>query len=126
METTMLPTYRTLDGFSTKSNDRNGLAIQTVDDGTAIRVKTRHSSYRLVVLDRRQDLVCAEGGVFPEPTVVRISGATFGGSALKVGWIVEGLRLEFGLGPRQIVSSPVQSVVIEGPSEHVGRENRAA
>jgi len=122
----MLPSYRTLDGFSTQSNDRNGLAIQTVDDGTAIRVKTRHSSYRLVVLDRRQHLVCAEGGVFPEPTVVRIAGATFGGSTLKVGWIVEGLRLEFGLGPRQIVSSPVQSVVIEGPSEHVECENRAA
>ena len=122
----MLPTYRTLDGFSTKSNDRDGLAIETVDDGTAITVKTRRSNYRLVVLDRRQHLVCAQGGVFSEPTVVRIAGATFGGSTLKVGWIVEGLRLEFSLGPRQIVSSPVQSVVLERPSKHVGCENRAA
>ncbi len=115
----MLANYRTLEGFGTESNEKTGLAIQSVDEGTAITVKTRHSCYRLVVLDRRQHLVCAEGGIFTEPTVVRISGATFGGSALKVGWILEGLRLEFGLGPKQIVSSPVQSVVIEGPSPRV-------
>jgi hypothetical protein len=125
METTMLPSYRTLEGFSTDSKERNGLAIHTLDAGTAITVRTRHSRYRLVVLDRRQHLVCAEGGIFTEPTVVRISGATFGGSALKVGWIVEGLRVEFALGPRPIISSPVQSVVVEGPSQ-VECEDRAA
>lgn len=122
----MLPNHRTLEGFSTESNGRTGLAIQTVDDGTTITVKTRHSRYRLVVLDRRQHLVCAEGGIFTEPTVVRISGATFGGSTMKVGWILEGLRMEFGIGSKQIVSSPVQSVVVEGPSLPTEREHRAA
>lgn len=122
----MLPNHRTLEGFSTESNGRTGLAIQTVDDGTTITVKTRHSRYRLVVLDRRQHLVCAEGGIFTEPTVVRISGATFGGSTMKVGWILEGLRIEFGIGSKQIVSSPVQSVVVEGPSLPTEREHRAA
>jgi hypothetical protein len=126
METTMLPSFRTLEGFTTQSNEMNGLAIQAVDAGTAITVKTRHSRYRLVVLDSRQQLVCAEGGIFPEPTVVRISGATFGGSALKVGWIVEGLRVEFGLGPTPILSSPVQSVMIEGPARRAECEDRAA
>ena len=122
----MLPNHRTLEGFSTESNERTGLAIQSVDEGTAITVKTRHSRYRLVVLDRRQHLVCAEGGIFTEPTVVRISGATFGGTALKVGWILEGLRVEFGIGAKQIVSSPVQSVVIEGPSPRIECDDRAA
>ena len=122
----MLPNYRTLEGFSAESNDTTGLAIHTVDEGSTITVKTRHSRYRLVVLDRRQHLVCAEGGIFTEPTVVRISGATFGGSTLKVGWILEGLRVEFGIGPKQIVSSPVQSVVVEGPSLPTEREHRAA
>jgi|RhiMethySRZTD1v2_1073278.scaffolds.fasta_scaffold99211_2 hypothetical protein len=122
----MLPNYRTLDGFSTESHDRAGLAIHAVDDGATITVKTRYSRYRLVVLDRRQQLVCAEGGIFTEPTVVRISGATFGGSALKVGWILEGLRVEFGIGPKQIVSSPVQSVVIEGRSPRTECDDRAA
>jgi hypothetical protein len=126
METTMLPNYRTLDGFSTDSKERAGLAIQSIDEGTVITVKTRHSRYRLVVLDRRQHLVCAEGGIFTEPTVVRISGATFGGSALKLGWILEGLRVEFGIGPKQIVSSPVQSVVIEGPAPRVECNEQAA
>lgn len=122
----MLPSCRTLEGFTTGSGDRNGIDIRGLAAGTTITVTTKHSRYRLAVLDGRQHLVCAEGGVFLEPTVVRVSGATFGGSALKVGWIVEGLRVEFGLSPRPIVSSPVQSIVIEGPSHQVDREERAA
>jgi hypothetical protein len=122
----MLPSCRTLDGFAIESNDRNGLAIQTLESGAALVVKTRHSSYRLVVLDGARNLVLAQGGIFPEPTVVHVSGATFGGSTVKVGWIVVGLRVEFGLGTRQITSSPVQSVLVESPSPMEVDDDRAA
>ena len=122
----MLPSCRTLDGFARKSNERDGIALQTLDAGVAVTVKTRRSSYRLVVLDSARQLVLAEGGIFLEPTVVRVSGATFGGSTLKVGWILVGLRVEFGLGARQITSSPVQSVVIESPTPLGAHEERAA
>jgi hypothetical protein len=122
----MLPSCRTLDGFALKSNERNGLTIETLEAGVALVVKTRHSSYRLVVLDADRHLVLAEGGIFPEPTVVQLTGATFGGSALKLGWILVGLRVEFGLGTRQITSSPVQSVAIESPSPMDACDERAA
>ena len=89
-------------------------------------VKTRHSSYRLVILDGAQRLVAVDGGVFPEATVVTLSGATFGGSALKVGWIVEGLRLEFYDGIQRITSSPVESVEIERTSPIDARDRRVA
>jgi hypothetical protein len=122
----MLPSCRTLEGFARESNERDGIALPTLDTGVALTVKTRRSSYRLVVLDSARRLVLAEGGVFAEPTVVQLSGATFGGSTLKVGWILVGLRVEFGLGTRQITSSPVQSVVIESPSPLASHEERAA
>ena len=113
----MLSSCRTLDGFARESGERDGIALQTLDTGVCLTVKTRRSSYRLVVLDNARRLVLAEGGIFAEPTVVQLSGATFGGSTLKVGWILVGLRVEFGVGSKQITSSPVQSVMIESPSQ---------
>ena len=91
----LLPSCRTLDGFALRSTERSGLTITDLEPGVTLIVKTRYSSYRLVILDAARRLVMVDGGVFPEATVVTLSGATFGGSALKVGWIVEGLRLEF-------------------------------
>ena len=109
----MLPTWRTLDGFTLESGGCKGLNIEVLEAGSTLIVKTRRSSYRLVILDGRKQLVLIEGGVFPEATVVRLSGATIGGSTLKLGWILVGLRIEFGLGPRQITSSTVESVTVE-------------
>jgi hypothetical protein len=122
----MVPSCRTLDGFARESGERKGLVITSLETGVTIVVKTRHSSYRLVVLDGARHLVLAEGGIFREPTVVHLSGATFGGSALKLGWILVGLRMEFGLGPRRITTSPVQSVTIEGHSPMEVPDQRAA
>jgi hypothetical protein len=126
MEDEMLPASRTLDGFALKSNERDGLAIEKLEAGVTLVATTQHSTYRLTVLDGARHLVRAEGGIFPEPTVVRLSGATFGGSTLKLGWILVGLRIEFGLGPRQITSSTVQSIAIESPSPLTVREECAA
>jgi hypothetical protein len=109
----MVPKWRTLDGFALESGGREGLTVEKLAAGVTLLVKTRRSSYKVVVLDGRRHLVLIEGGVFPEATVVRLSGATVGGSTLKLGWIVVGLRMEFGLGSHQITSSAVESVSIE-------------
>jgi hypothetical protein len=117
MEGAMIPSYRTLDGFALESTGSKGLAIQSLDPGVTLMVKTRHSSYRIVILDGSRHLVLVEGGIFPDATVVRLCGSTVGGSALKLGWILVGLRIEFGLGTGIITSSPVQSVEIESPTD---------
>lgn len=122
----MLPSCRTLDGFARESGAHDGLDLTTLDTGVTLVVKTRHSSYRLVVLDGARQLVRAEGGIFREPTVVHLSGATFGGSTLKLGWIVVGLRVEFGLDKKQITTSPVQSITIESHSPMEVPDQRAA
>jgi hypothetical protein len=104
------------DGFGFESKGSDGLAVHMLNPQAALVVKTRHSRYTITVLDGPRHLVRVEGGVFPEPTVVRLSGATFGGSSVKVGWIVVGLRMEFGIGPRRIITSPVLSVTLDRPS----------
>jgi hypothetical protein len=109
----MVPRWRTLDGFALESGEREGLNIETLAAGVTLIVRTRRSSYKVVVLDGRRHLVLVEGGVFPEGTVVQLSGATIGGSTLKLGCILVGLRMEFGLGSRQITSSIVEAVAIE-------------
>jgi hypothetical protein len=122
----MLPSCRTLDGFARESNEKNGVEVCALGAGSTVIVNTRHSCYRLTVVDGSRQLVLAAGGIFPEPTIVRLSGATFGGSTLKVGWILVGLRIEFGLGTTQITSSRVQSIEIEEPTALTSHEERAA
>jgi hypothetical protein len=109
----MLRTARTLDYFGSESSNRQGVAIDALAAGVMLVVRTERSSYRLVVVDGAQHLVRVHGGVFPEPTTLRLSGATAGGSAIKVGWILVGMRMEFSAGTRRITSSNVHSVRIE-------------
>lgn len=109
----MLRTGQTLDSFAAESSNREGVPVHALAEGAMLVVKTRHSSYRVVVVDGSQRLVRVQGGVFPEPTTVRLCGATAGGSAVKIGWILVGLRMEFRVGTRRITSSPVHSVTID-------------
>jgi hypothetical protein len=107
---------RTLDEFAFESSGGKGIAVDMLNRNTTVVVKTLRSCYRITVIEADRQLVLVDGGVFRDPVVVRLSGATFGGSAIKLGWIIVGLRLEFGSGSRRITSSPVMSFAIERPS----------
>jgi hypothetical protein len=106
-------TGHTLDTFAAESSRNESIALDGLDIGATLVVKTKRSSYRVVVVDGSQQLVRVHGGVFPEPTTLRLCGSTAGGSAIKVGRIIVGLRMEFSVGPRRIVSSSVRSIAIE-------------
>ncbi|PWT82557.1 MAG: hypothetical protein C5B57_08455 [Blastocatellia bacterium] len=94
-----------------------GVAFSSLDPGTVIVVKTRHTCYRLVVVDGPEQRAVVTGGwLFPESTEVRVDGATSGGSVLKMGWIGVGLRLELSIGLRRITTSRVRSIVVEDPT----------
>ena len=109
----MFRTCQTLDSFAAESSNREGVAIEALPEGVTLVVKTQRSSYRIVVVDGSQRLVTVHGGVFPEPTTLRLCGATTGGSAIKVGWILVGLRMEFSVGTRRITSTIVHSVAMD-------------
>jgi len=106
--------HGTLDGFGRDPGCADGLAIQSLETGTVLIVRTRHSSYRLVVLEgARRRVLLTGGALFPESTQVRVEGATAGGSTLKTGWIGVGLKLEIRAGYERITTSPVESVAVE-------------
>lgn len=103
-----------LDRFVVESSTAESVAIGSLEPGTTLIVTTQRSQYRLVVLSQPGLVIVTGGDRFPESRVVRFDGATSGGSALVVGRIVVGLRMEVSLGPVRITSSPVRSISIEG------------
>jgi hypothetical protein len=113
----VVPRRRTLDGFAVEPGCLEGVALEALEAGTVLNVVTRHSDYRLVVLDPVRRRVLVSGGwLFPEETEVRFEGATAGGSVVKIGWIGADLRLEMSMGLRRITTSRVMSVTIESVS----------
>ena len=90
----------------------DGIDLQTFDPGTALVVETHRSRYRLVVLWDSPFVLMKGGAMFPDDTVVRLDGAVVG-SALRVGWIVVGLRMEMRVGSACIRTSRVRSVTVE-------------
>ena len=77
---------------------------------TTLLVRTRNSEYHIVVSSG--DEVLVKGGqFFPSLTEARFSGASVGGSFLKVGWIGVGLRMEILVEGRRIVTSPVYDIL---------------
>ena len=111
---------RTFGRFVLQSTDAEGVAIDALEAGTTLVVQTRCSHNRIGVVDGPRHLVLVQGGtMFPEATCVRLDGATNGGSALKVGRVVVGLKIEMAFGPLKITSSRVRSIAIENVSHRI-------
>ena len=92
----------------------DGVDIHALPPGTTVVVETHNSHYRFVVLLDPSAVLVKGGAMFPDDTIGQLAGATAGGSALKVGWILVGWRIELHLGSVCIRSSPVRSVNLEG------------
>jgi len=87
------------------------VTLNDLEPGTRITVVTNNSTYRLDLIDGAESRVTAVGGsIFPEPTEVRVEGATADEGGIKTGWIGVGRRLEMTSGPRRITTSPVKAV----------------
>ena len=110
----LIPRRCTLSGFALEAGCSDGIAIPSLAPGTTLIVQTRHSQYRLIVLDGERHGVLVQGGAFfPEATAAHLQGASASGSLVRTGWIGVGLRLELCVGSRRIITSPVRSVTIE-------------
>ena len=108
--TTCVSRATTLTGFTSAVSSTNGLQLRDLPPMTTLLVRTRNSEYRIVVSSG--DEVLVKGGhFFPALTEARFSGASVGGSFLKVGWIGIGLRMEILAEGRRIVTSPVYDIV---------------
>jgi hypothetical protein len=98
----------TLEGFSAAVRNAEGLAVTTLSPIDQLSVRTRNSWYHITVVDPLDSQVVVQGGAFfPLPRQARLSGATLGGSMLRVGWIACGFSLELQCGGQSIVTTPV-------------------
>jgi hypothetical protein len=110
-----------LDRFTYADDSGSGFAIDSLDAGSELLVRTRTSEYHVVVLDPCRHRVLVQGGTFlPEAAEGIVQGSSSRGSLLKIGWIGVGLRLELVVNRRRIVTSPVQSIALTGPRSQIG------
>ena len=109
-DTTCIARAATLTGFTSAVSSTNGVQLRSLPPMTTLLVRTRNSEYHIVVSSG--DEVLVKGGhFFPSLTEARFSGASVGGSFLKVGWIGVGLRMEILAEGRRIITSPVYDIL---------------
>ena len=110
----LVPRHRTLDGFIAAVSQADGIDLVDVDAFTTLVVRTDNSVYRITILKPHAGEVLVQGGkFFPERTRACLSGSTFGGSCLKMGWVGLGLHLEFHAGGQWIITSHVRAIAFE-------------
>ena len=110
----VVPRHRTLDGFIEAVSRADGIGLIDVDAFTTLVVRTDNSVYRITILRPHTREVLVQGGkFFPERTRACLSGSTFGGSCLKMGWVGLGLHLEFHVGDEWIITSHVRAIAVE-------------
>ena len=102
-DSTCIARAATLTGFTSAVSSTNGIQLRELPPMTTLLVRTRNSRYHIVVSSG--DEVLVKGGhFFPALTEARFSGASVGGSFLKLA----GLAWDFGWrsSPRGVGSSP--------------------
>ncbi len=110
----VVPRYRTLDGVIEAASQTDGIGLIDVDAFTTLVVRTDNSVYRITILTPHLREVFVQGGkFFPERTRACLSGSTFGGSCLKMGWVGLGLHMEFHAGDQWIITSHVRAIAVE-------------
>jgi hypothetical protein len=103
------PVPGTFDDFAQKAAAEHGVLIEGLEAGTTLTVRTKHSRYRFEIVDPDARLARVTGGsLFPEPTDVRVEGATMGGCMIRAGWVGVGMRMEFTSGGQRITTSRVK------------------
>lgn len=90
-----------------------GVSVDRLSPLDRLVVETRHSTYEIVLASAGSTAVLVRGGAFfPEFTPARLAGSSLGGSFLKLRSVHIGFCIEFALGNRIIVTSPVRTISI--------------
>ena len=85
-----------------------------MDAFTTLVVQTDNSVYQITVLQPHTREVFVQGGAFfPERRRACLSGSSFGGSCLKMGWVGVRLHMEFHAEDQWIITSHVRSIAVE-------------
>ena len=93
---------------------RDGVQVDHLTAFDRITVRTKHSTYEIIVVSSANaDIMVRGGQFFPEFTRARLAGCTLGGSFLKLRSIYIGFHMEFALSEGVIITSPVRTIDVE-------------
>jgi hypothetical protein len=124
-----IPRFCTLDGASAIALQVEGVTLRTLGACDTVYARTHNHDYEIFLLDPESGRAMVRGGkYFVEPTEVTVSGSTFGGCMLKVGWLGVGLRMEIYTGGQCLVTSPIESLSVAqicAELEHTNSEQLA-
>jgi len=91
----------------------NGVQLESLAPLHTMDVRTRNTTYRVVVIDGRRGEVLVTGGrFFPTPTRARLNGCSLGGSCLKWRGLYCGFRVEFQIDGETIITTRVKSISV--------------
>ena len=91
---------------------RHGVLIRDLVPYDRLVVKTRNSTYEILVIVPETASVLVRGGMFfPEFSPARVAGSSLGGGLLKQHGIYSGFHMEL-VGGQSIVTTPVRSVSV--------------
>ena len=98
-----------------KHKDQPGIDVYKLKPETVIEVVTQNSTYELKV-SHTPGYVYAKGGKHIKiKTLVHFNGCTFGGSAIRSGWIGRGMHMEIMLSKkRMLTTTKVKAATIHG------------
>jgi len=96
-----------------KSEIDGGVWLKDLEPGVRLLVRTKNTTYFIEMGEERTLEIWGNQKYCPEPTKCTISGSTWGGSMIKVGFIGRGMRLEFYTNnhPERIVTSEIQEII---------------
>ncbi len=77
------------------SEIEGGIFLNDLEVGHSLEIETKNRIYILEKRGKEEYYISGHPEYCPEPTRVTISGSTWGGSMLKVGFIGRGMRLEY-------------------------------
>ena len=90
---------------------KNGVQIGQLEELETLSVETMNSTYEITIINPATAEVLVRGGqFFPERTQAQVSGASLGGSFLKLHGIYVGFKLELLAGDNRIITSPVRRI----------------
>jgi hypothetical protein len=107
---------RTMPAELVPNGTEEGLSLAGLRPMARLRVRTRNTLYRLVLLGPGPTVLVQGGRHFPEPTEVRFCGSSLGGIELTADWIGVGFAMELATTTRHILTSSVCSIEVEDES----------
>ena len=112
-----MPKFCTVDETTEICDKLEGVTLRTLGACDTIHMRTHNHEYEIFLLDPDSVRAMVQGGeYFTEPMEAAVSGSSFGGCMLKMGWLGVGLRVEIFANGQRTVTSPVQSLRVEQAS----------